>query len=192
MWDVVQGGPGLVAVGIVGIPQLTGVAAVWTSVDGIRWKRVESSQFRDVNIVGMNAITTGGPGLVAVGYGGHGEAAIWTSTDGETWQRVPHDKSIFGEGIPRNMIDVTKGGPGLVAVGIDMGIGDGVAAVWTCGRTHLERESPQQRFCRKACRRNEHGRIPGWCAGRRWLRRRQQGRSGLDLNRWRALEKSPE
>jgi hypothetical protein len=113
------------------------------------------------DIFRMKAVTTGGPGLVAVGERGgesdqieHSGAwignrpvgAVWTSVDGVTWSRVPHDPNVFGEweedrgpvsapmhGLSASMSDVTTGGPGLVAVA-DVyrgGLGFGHGAAWT-------------------------------------------------------------
>jgi hypothetical protein len=64
-------------------------------------------------------VTTGGPGLVAVGYSFPNSAAVWTSVDGLAWSRVAHDN---GADLRGTMRSVTAGGPGRIAVG---------AAVWT-------------------------------------------------------------
>ena len=74
----------------------------------------------------MSGVTTGGPGLVAVGYSDTA-AAVWTSVDGVSWSRVPHDIAVFSGTGNQEMSSVTVGGPGLVAVGGD----DSNAAVWT-------------------------------------------------------------
>lgn len=65
----------------------------------------------------MLGVTTGGPGLVAVGVGSvsdSGIALVWTSTDGLSWSHVTHDNPADMGGF---MWDVTLGGPGLIAVG---------------------------------------------------------------------------
>jgi len=130
MTDVTVGGPGLVAVG-----SGDGVStrpAVWTSPDGITWTWVPHNDAfagRTGGYPGMNSVTAGGPGLVAVGSIDF-HAAVWTSADGVTWSRVPHDDAVFGlEG--SEMESVTVGGPGLVAVGSSGSGGDVDAAVWT-------------------------------------------------------------
>ena len=94
----------------------------------------------------MNSVTVGGPGSGRSGIGPRirantwirsamkrtlkSNAAVWTSADGVTWSRVPHDESVFGEGVVAVMSDVTVGGPGLVAVGVDTA-GSGGSGVWT-------------------------------------------------------------
>jgi len=165
MADVTRGGPGFVAVGrdavVVGSDTYA-VAAVWTSVDGVTWSKVahDDTVFgratgEQTDIFRMTAVTTGGPGLVAVGGRGGGSdhaivsgawiefpvAAVWTSTDGFTWSRVPHDPAVFGDWSTKHilpmtsatMLDVTAGGPGLVAVGgVYRGVpGAGTSAAWT-------------------------------------------------------------
>ena len=132
MNSVTVGGPGFVAVGSDGSPDGGGDAAVWTSVDGMKWSRVP----HDEAIFGgetdgyygqsMSAVTAGGPGLVAVGRDPLG-AAVWTSRDGLAWFRVPHSDEVFGGGDHLEMRSVTVGGPGLVAVGSEWER----AVVWT-------------------------------------------------------------
>jgi len=136
--SVTVGGPGFVAVG-----SDSWAAAVWTSPDGVTWTRVP----HDPGVFGegaswethseMNAVTVGGPGLVAVGNtDGYSNAAVWTSPDGYAWTRVPHDEEVFGGVGGQVMHDVVAAGPGLVAVGEDepdsrSAIGGIRAAVWT-------------------------------------------------------------
>ena len=165
--NVTVGGPGLVAVGSAGTleerdPQgnqtatFSGVAAVWTSVDGITWSRVpheggivspdgqslgvSRSDFDfGIPFQAMKGVTVAGVELIAVGLAGSSsgwDAAVWTSPDGITWSRIPHDESVFGGADSPRMSSVIVGGPGLVAVGWD-GSGDGGfdndfgdAAVW--------------------------------------------------------------
>ncbi len=142
MKAVTVGGPGLVAVG----SDEFGHAAVWTTEDGIEWRRVESDAFKaerpepEDQVVGMDRIAerymadvASGPlGIVAVGAadgvdalrGGLSyHAAVWLSPDGELWTRVTPDTDEFADG---HMHAVSYGGPGIVAVGES---GD-QAAVW--------------------------------------------------------------
>ena len=133
MLDVTAGGPGLVAVGRDGAgmawdnPYLARGGqhpAVWTSVDGLTWTRVPHDEDAfDGSTSIMLGVTSGGPGLVAVGRSmGGGQALVWTSVDGFSWSRVTHDNPAEMRG---NMGDVAVGGPGLVAVGARDG------QVWT-------------------------------------------------------------
>lgn len=95
----------------------------------------------------MYAVTSGGPGLVAVGSedltyytragrcceGPSADAVVWTSPDGLTWTRLTPDPAVFGGAGSQQMFSVTAGGPGLVAVGRDGPSvdGGGHGAVWT-------------------------------------------------------------
>ena len=139
MSSVTVGGPGLVAVG--GTQFLRGdgtdgdAAAVWTSVDGLTWSRIPHDElvFGGPRNLGMNSVTAGGPGLVAVGHANphDGEdAVVWTSVDGFTWSRVPHDEDVFGGAGEVNMTDVTAGPMGVVAVGWEFSGFDADAVVW--------------------------------------------------------------
>ena len=119
MSAVTVGGPGLVAVG-----DANGIGLVWTSVDGRTWEPVpqDPAVFGDPSqedferqLIVLMSVTSGGPGLVAVGSV-DGTAAVWTSSDGAAWERVPGDPEVFGEELAR-MNRVIEGGPGLVAVG---------------------------------------------------------------------------
>lgn len=138
--SVTAGGPGFVAVGSDGGPEevYTGLvsAVVWTSIDGVNWSRAPDggSAFGRTGTEEMRSVTTGGPGLVAVGVedtGSELRSVVWTSVDGLSWARVPDEGSVFGGGSLQLMSDVTSGGPGLVAVGTDISGSRRVAAVWT-------------------------------------------------------------
>jgi hypothetical protein len=129
--SVTAGGPGLVAVGSSDgrLHQngyfLDGPASVWVSSDGERWTHLIGKELGDGVI---EDVTTGGPGLVAVGSDGgttdarHNglvpgnprSAVVWTSPDGRTWTRRPDDPKVFGGA---TMQAVAQGGSGLVAVG---------------------------------------------------------------------------
>ncbi len=134
MSDVVAWDGGFVAVGETNTPKDGdwGVdGAVWLSPDGVTWtllpngdRPLGGAQKQDIG-----AITTGGPGLVAVGQtlddpdtrsvtSSWTASAVWTSEDGLVWTKSP---------LAGSLNDVTAGGPGVVAVGRD----SGAAAVWT-------------------------------------------------------------
>ena len=93
--DVTDGPLGLVAVGAV---ELDGrrKSAVWMSSDGQDWVRIphDEASFGSGGS-GMEGVTYGGPGLVAVGNvcpdverTCPGIPAVWTSPDGVTWDRT--------------------------------------------------------------------------------------------------------
>jgi hypothetical protein len=128
---VIVGGPGLIAVGFVSDDDDFD-AAVWTSPDGITWTRVPHDEgvFGGPDGQMMEAVTVGGPGLVAVGqdYNGDGVgAAVWTSPDGFAWTKVPSNQDTFGGSQARGMWGVISDGSALVAVGA---VGSG-SAIWT-------------------------------------------------------------
>ena len=117
MHDVTAGGPGLVAVGR---DDGRAAAAVWTSLDGVRWERVAHDEAVLGGDAEMRSVTVGGPGLVAVGNGENRKvAAVWVSVDGQTWKRIVHDQSDFDGPGGREMESVTAIETGLVAVGVD-------------------------------------------------------------------------
>lgn len=77
---LVDGPEGIVAVGYDTSPSGDRVPAVWISPDGRGWMRVEDPTFEEPGHRWMNAITTGGPGLIAVGADGTslvGDPAVW-------------------------------------------------------------------------------------------------------------------
>ncbi len=135
LWDVVAGGPGLVAVGW-GNPGSDVDAVVWTSADGISWLRASD----EAGVLGgpgsqvLRGVVAGGPGLVAVGAedsGSNNDAAVWTSVDGISWLRAEDGGELFGGVGNQELWQVTTATAGLVAVGRDNSSGDNDAAVWT-------------------------------------------------------------
>jgi hypothetical protein len=110
----------------------TGVA--WTSVDGTRWTRSPGGP--DLGgpdqKVRINALSAGGPGVVAVGFASrgadaqYGDGAVWTSPDGKTWQRQPSGVEF----VASKLTAVTPLGRGLVAVGDTGAPDDFGATVW--------------------------------------------------------------
>lgn len=133
--SIVEGGPGLVAVGRDGNNGALD-ATVWTSPNGIDWTRVPDDEagFGGPGSQAMFGVAAGESGLVAVGYdasGGDADAAVWTSPDGISWIRIDHDESVFGGVDDQDMLSITAGGPGFVAVGDDYASGESDGAVWT-------------------------------------------------------------
>ncbi len=145
MFSVVAGGPGLVAVGY---DSSVGLAAVWISPDGLTWTRIP----HDDEVFGGDwgtrifSVTSGGPGLIAVGSAdvfpeeSEGiaastaslrDAAVWASSDGITWARVSHNEAVFGGEYAQEMMAAVSFGEGVVAIGEDESGGYVDAAVWT-------------------------------------------------------------
>jgi hypothetical protein len=128
MLGVTAGGPGLVAVGY-SFPH-SAPAAVWTSVDGVTWSRVEHD-----NATGMSgtmwSATVSDTGLVAVGQSGN-HAAVWTSPDGTTWSRPGFDEAD-PDSAPdgSRMLAVNGTDTTLVAVGSLDPQDGGQAASWS-------------------------------------------------------------
>lgn len=130
--DIVAGGPGLVALGY-DDPKLEArltpeefnaarplASTFWVSTDGTEWERLIDAEavYSGTGDVAVSAITSGGPGLVAVGHDGT-HAAVWISSDGIEWVRVPHDESVFGGPYEVGMSDVTARDGTIIAVGTD-------------------------------------------------------------------------
>ena len=113
--DIAAGGPGYVAVGA-SVADSGGDIdpAVWVSEDGLSWERVVSPSFEDPGSQWMESVSSGGPGVVAVGLSldGTGEG-IWTSPDGLRWERVEVEPFSAANAIWH----VMQRGQGLVAVG---------------------------------------------------------------------------
>jgi hypothetical protein len=132
VWSVVEGGPGLVAVGGERNNEYDDYqAVVWTSVDGSTWERAAVERFEDV----LNDVAVGSAGFVAVSSEGSAlsnsdDPPVMFSEDGESWARIPSDTAAF----PREagIMAVTDGGPGYVAVG-GVGSPDGLseASIWS-------------------------------------------------------------
>lgn len=110
---VVNGGPGVVAVGSTIDPiDTNGVfaPAIWTSADGLTWTKEATPTDPNpwTSVVGtlqgrvISNIVATPEGFVAVGveFGltptNLHRAAVWTSADGRSWTRVPHDPVFDG------------------------------------------------------------------------------------------------
>jgi len=147
--SVVEGGPGLVAVGTAwsdSFPEeerLMGggrnqETAVWTSTDGLTWERVTGLEGQEIV---LDDVVNGPGGLVGVSardsiYGGYEQTGppIWISPDGTSWSRVTGNKEAFGDSA--TISGIAAGGPGYVAVGTDGHVVDATtwtpdAAIWT-------------------------------------------------------------
>lgn len=113
--DVVDGGPGLVAVGYREDPGETTEPVgglIWTSTDGVTWRRAGDEKLFDLSEGNMTAITRGGPGLVVAGSDIDG-SVLWTSSDGLRWTRLPRDSVFRAAGIGA----ITEFQGGMLALG---------------------------------------------------------------------------
>jgi hypothetical protein len=134
MVDVVVGGPGVVTVGSVSSLD-GGIAAVWTSPDGVAWSRVahDDEVFGDDGWQYMTSVTVAAAPFSPVGADNSGDdvdAAVWTSQDGLVWSRVVDtDGALAGSG-DQAMVSVAPGGPGFVAVGRGKPESDFDSVVW--------------------------------------------------------------
>jgi hypothetical protein len=128
-FDMIQTGSRLVVVGFdPGEDDYRQNGVIFASDDGVNWERLaEDDPALTQGWVLMHAITEGGPGLVAVGYGCEDDteacspyATAWTSIDGTSWTRTSHDPAVFGNQATETtgMADVITTNTGsLVAVG---------------------------------------------------------------------------
>jgi hypothetical protein len=121
--------------------------AVWNSVDGQTWERVEMPDVMDgsgdqaiAKIIGVPRPSPSNlPLLVAGGYdtasgtgagAGTSDAAVWYSNDGLVWLRDLTDEEALGGGGQQQIYNFAQLGPRLIAVGSsDFGGLD--AAVWS-------------------------------------------------------------
>jgi hypothetical protein len=114
---VIAGPHGWIAVGLDGYPQggTQGIgvkgAAVWTSTDGLHWKR-EATQASFAG-AGMGQVLQNGQGFIASGSDyptatTAAEPAIWTSPDGKIWTRISANQG-FGESAAAGVNSVPNG-----------------------------------------------------------------------------------
>ena len=95
-------------------------AVIWTSPDGQDWDRLSDGSLSGEGDQQINAITSGGPGLVAVGeetIDGDENAAVWTSIDGTNWDRVEDPSGALGGSGSQQISAVADSDVGLVAAG---------------------------------------------------------------------------
>ena len=89
---VIEGGEGLLAAGSSPGGEFVPTAAVFTSPDGLRWRRVTPTGGPDFGDKVIEDIARVGDGFVAVGgdFFQTGLMTAWVSPDGLDWRRVPH------------------------------------------------------------------------------------------------------
>jgi hypothetical protein len=139
IFQVVNGGPGLVAVGALGDWNVFGTAnladggcqaVVFVSSDGYSWERIDSPAFVADRSTAIGRVVVGPDGtLVGRGWFGY-EVAIFVSPDGVTWERIVPDGLHDDVGQLGNSVIATEAG--FVAVGKVRRVGraGNDAAVW--------------------------------------------------------------
>lgn len=127
MRDAVVLPTGLVAMGPRGNEHCTGSGeagvrcqpipvAVWRSVDGQTWERIDAHG--SIGRGSVVALAAGPLGVLAVGVDRHGVASTWRSTDGLAWEAA----TLTGDGFDRAEInDVAATPDGWVMVGSNGG-----------------------------------------------------------------------
>lgn len=113
MSGVAAGPSGVVAVGETGV-----APTVWTSGDGLSWRRLPDAISGPG--VSLRSVAAGAAGFVAVGDAG-GSAISWASADGRTWQASQASQTLANA----RMLHVAWLGSEFVAIG-ESG-GDGIA-----------------------------------------------------------------
>jgi hypothetical protein len=113
--------PRFIAAGFADSPDGDPDAAVWVSVDGSTWERVEDDDFGGPGEQRINGIFNTGGTLFVVGVDRSNvdaDGAVWSSTDGLSWDRRGEDQLRK----PGDQVMVKlRGGTavGLIAVGTD-------------------------------------------------------------------------
>jgi hypothetical protein len=112
IYDVVQAGPGFVAVGdsYPAPPPYGSHAVVWVSSDGFAWRRVARVPSVFVNGSAMSRVVSGPQGLVASGNteppNPDYRSLLWTSRDGLSWRLDAGDP--LEHGFVNDMVAVGK------------------------------------------------------------------------------------
>lgn len=119
--DVIEGGPGYIAVGGGSDTGLDLEALIWVSDDGLRWQSVPLFGDAADGLIEAVAAIPGG-GFVAVGRDfapqdrppdAPANALVWRSAEGIIWERIPADDTFLGA----IMYDVATTADGVVAAG---------------------------------------------------------------------------
>ncbi|RLE14435.1 MAG: hypothetical protein DRJ28_05745, partial [Actinobacteria bacterium] len=143
IYGIVEGGPGLVAVGMscpdIGFPCEDGpFPTVWSSVDGTSWNRspvgVSNGSMEDV-VATDNGFVAAGLVWESDGDVVSNRPTIWTSPDGVNWSQAWQDDPVQRTDGPQpggyiGMLAVNPDGL-IIAVGTaEDGVGEVVVAVW--------------------------------------------------------------
>lgn len=129
------GGDGLLAFGSSPGGEFTPTAAVFTSSDGLNWRRV-TPRNPDFNSKVITDVVAFDEGFVAVGgdFFKTGLMTAWTSPDGITWNRSPHpDETVNPRVASSTANTVTVSNGRIWAAGVDYDASrsqDQLAALW--------------------------------------------------------------
>ena len=118
---VIEGGPGLIAVGSSPGGEFVPIAAVFTSSDGLNWTRA-TSRNPDFDHKIMTDVMAFAGGYVAVGgdFSNTGLMTAWTSPDGLMWSRSPHPPEETDPSVAQMTAEtVTSAGGFIWAAGRD-------------------------------------------------------------------------
>jgi hypothetical protein len=131
---VIEGGPGLIAVGASPGGEFVPSAAVFTSPNGLEWTR-RTPRNADFNDKAMEDVMAVGAGFVAVGgdFFETGLMTAWTSPDGVEWSRSPHPPEETDPDVAfMTAQTVTQAGGLIWAAGLDSDArrGTGLPAMW--------------------------------------------------------------
>ena len=133
---VIEGGPGLIAVGSSPGGEFVPTAAAFISSDGLNWTRATPRNPDFDNKVMTDVMTVAG-GYIAVGgdFFNTGLMTAWTSPDGKTWSRSPHPPEETDPSVAQMTAEaVTTAAGSIWAAGRDFDArrdaGDGLPAMW--------------------------------------------------------------
>ncbi len=102
---------------LVAVGEAAGRPQAWYSADGSSWDSASVDQRDGVDRGAMLDVAAGGPGLVAVGFGGDPpQPEVWLSADGRAWSPVMHPT----DAAPGVLTCIGVAPEGLVAAGYDL------------------------------------------------------------------------
>lgn len=128
---VIEGGDGLLAAGASPGGEFVPTAAVFTSPDGLRWRRVTPTGGPDFDDKAIEDVARIGDRYIAVGgdFFETGLMTAWVSPDGFEWRRLPHPPDTTDPSVAH-------------MTGQAITVADGY--VWVAGRDYDARRSEPQ------------------------------------------------